>query len=66
MKRILFTFLSAIAYFSVCAQSPTDLRNPVKEIHLEGYVQNRLQSSIQNRILAQDIDRLVEVFNPSY
>ncbi|MFZ4262550.1 beta-L-arabinofuranosidase domain-containing protein [Sphingobacterium sp. HJSM2_6] len=65
MKRVLFILLSAIASFSVFAQPTSDLRNPVKKIHLEGYVQNRLQSSIQNRILAQDFNRLVEVFNPS-
>lgn len=64
MKKIILSLLSAITSFYVYAQSSVDLRIPVKEIHLEGYVQNRLHSSVQNRILAQDIDRLVEVFNP--
>lgn len=65
MKKNLFISLFIVFAYSIAqAQKIPDSRNPLQHIVLEGYVNDRLSSSITNRILAQDADRLVNAFNP--
>lgn len=48
----------------VGAQTPaiTDLLQPLDSISVRGYVGEKLDASYEHRILAQDADRLVEIF----
>jgi len=41
-----------------------DALTPANEYHLTGYLADKLDGSINNRILAQDVDRLIEPFKP--
>lgn len=40
----------------------TDQLSPARSVEINGYVGGKLDASYQNRILAQDVDRLVEPF----
>lgn len=64
-KSFLLTILSIGIYTCSISQSIHDQRTPVNHINLEGYIDERLESSVQNRILAQDVDRLINAFDPN-
>ncbi len=42
-----------------------DVLYPSSEVHLNGYLAGKLDESLNNRILAQDVDRLIEPFKPT-
>ena len=42
-----------------------DVLYPSSEVHLNGYLAGKLDESLNNRILAQDVDRLIEPFKPA-
>ena len=63
----------SVAFFIFCAgvfaqankpQPVADAISPALSVKLNGYLGNRLQESIDNRILAQDVDRLIAPFKP--
>lgn len=41
-----------------------DVLYPSSEVNLRGYLADKLSGSLHNRILAQDVDRLIEPFKP--
>ena len=65
MKKPIAILLLLLCFLYVEAQQIPDQRNPVQQLNLEGYIHQRLEASFHNRILAQDVDRLIEVFNPT-
>jgi DUF1680 family protein len=56
---ILISGLTGISF----SQPITDRLYPARSVTMNGFVGNKLQASYQNRILAQDVDRLVAPFN---
>ena len=66
MKRFLMLIIISLG-INTCplAQTQIDHRVPVEKIHLKGYIDERLSASVQNRILAQDVDRLIQAFDPA-
>lgn len=75
--RQLKTFI-AIILISLCVfcndsyaqnssrQKVNDVLYPSTEVHFTGYLADKLSGSINNRILAQDVDRLIEPFKPEH
>jgi len=65
---MLVTLLSfTLIYGELLAQnkgsaSVSDVLEPTSELHLTGYLGSKLEASIANRILVQDVDRLIEPF----
>jgi DUF1680 family protein len=47
-------------------QKVNDILYPSTEVHFTGYLADKLSGSINNRILAQDVDRLIEPFKPEH
>ncbi|WP_207909094.1 glycoside hydrolase family 127 protein [Pedobacter sp. ok626] len=67
-KIMLVTLLSlTMIYAELLAQkkgsaSVSDVLEATSEMHLTGYLGGKLEESIANRILAQDVERLIEPF----
>lgn len=59
MKKIFFSGLWLFCCATLFCQ---DKAIPADHITLNGYLKERLSTSVENRILAQDADRLVDVF----
>ncbi|MGJ1238595.1 beta-L-arabinofuranosidase domain-containing protein [Sphingobacterium siyangense] len=59
-KIIFSVFLCLLVFYG----KSQDKVVPTYDVELEGYINDRLVNSINNRILAQDVDRLVNVFDP--
>jgi len=59
MKRAIFTCLLLLPFLIVSSQ---DKCVPADHLQLGGYINQRLSSSVNNRIMAQRVDRLVDVF----
>lgn len=55
------TLICLCPLYSWCQQSK-DMLVPCSSIHLNGMIGDRLNASYENRILAQDADRLIAVF----
>ena len=64
MKKVFAAVLLSFSVLSAFPQQANDQVKPIEKYALEGYMEERLTSSVKNRILAQDVDRLIEVFNP--
>ncbi|MDB5005201.1 MAG: hypothetical protein JWQ34_3426 [Mucilaginibacter sp.] len=47
-------------------QKVNDVLYPSIEVHFTGYLADKLSGSINNRILAQDVNRLIEPFKPEH
>jgi DUF1680 family protein len=47
-------------------QAVNDVLYPSTEVHFTGYLADKLNGSINNRIMAQDVDRLIEPFKPEH
>ena len=66
----LLLFFSTALPAELCAQPinnlviVNDALSPSTEIKLNGYLAKQLDGSLNNRILAQDVDRLIEPFKP--
>ena len=71
MKKITSRILTVIFLYAGILMAQTDKLDKVKdellpssEVNLNGYLADRLNESLNNRILAQDVDRLIEPFKP--
>lgn len=56
--------VSCFFFFCARGQSPNDVLSLPATLTIKGIIGERLDGSYQNRILAQDVDRLVDVFKP--
>jgi DUF1680 family protein len=72
-KSIITVCALRVALFIFCTdafaqanklQAVADAISPAASVQLNGYLGTRLQESIDNRILTQDIDRLIAPFKP--
>ncbi|MES2329528.1 MAG: beta-L-arabinofuranosidase domain-containing protein [Bacteroidota bacterium] len=63
-KRIAFTCIATVFTAHSFSQSPAipDKLFPAQKAAMNGFVGEKLQASYQNRILAQDVDRLIAPF----
>jgi len=64
-KTVISSFIFLVIYNCLFAQSIEDNRKPLNHLVIDGYISERLESSIENRILAQDVDRLLNAFDPN-
>jgi DUF1680 family protein len=65
VKRIVVAIIAHLTSIVVIAQTTTvsDKLFPAQTAVMHGFVGEKLQASYQNRILAQDVDRLIAPFN---
>ncbi|HWZ34700.1 MAG TPA: beta-L-arabinofuranosidase domain-containing protein, partial [Mucilaginibacter sp.] len=57
-----FIFSYSTSYGQKVKPAVNDVLSPAVSMHLNGYLANQLKSDIDNRLLAQDIDRLIAPF----
>jgi DUF1680 family protein len=61
---LLFVFRTDLRAQNTDRQVVKDALFPAQQIKLKGYLAEKLDGSLKNRILAQDVDRLVAAFKP--
>ncbi|MBC7399722.1 MAG: glycoside hydrolase family 127 protein [Mucilaginibacter sp.] len=61
---IVLPFCLSNSYAQIVKPAIKDALSPATEAHLNGYLATRLSDDLNNRILAQDVDRLVAAFKP--
>lgn len=64
-----FVILTTSLQYPVLAQNKVkplvkDVLSPILSMQLDGYLAGKLEGSLNNRILAQDVSRLIEPFKP--
>jgi DUF1680 family protein len=64
VKQIIAVQVSLLFIVFAQGQTPviTDRLSPIEPVSIEGYIGRKLDASYRNRILAQDVDRLVAPF----